>query len=933
MFSNRVANKSQVQVPVNATSKALHKSKQLQVGTASGPVIIGPLKQKLNDDILPTNIFYFNATIHTVLLYAERNRDMMLSPQMLDLESNEMLLGLYSYKTVDHTCVIHNILTEIKGGIFDSGYSRHMIGNKSFLTNFQEFDGGFVAFGGSPKGGKITKKGKIWTGKLDFEDVYFVKELKFNLFSVSQMCDKKNSVLFTETKCRILSPDFKLLDESQVLLKVPRHDNMYSFDLKNVVPSGEGKATQSLLFSWVFFLATKDETSGILKTFISGIENQINHKVKIIKCDNGTEFKNNDINQFCGMKGIKREFSVSKTPQQNGVAERKNRTLIKAARVMLADSLLPTTFWVEAVNTACYVLNMILVTKPHNKTPYELLHGKLPSISFIKPFGCPVTILNTLDPLGKFDGKADEGFLVGYSINSKAFRLVTAGNQTNRNADAVADDAGKKTNEKPANEGERNGQEKERGASNKEGYATSTNRVSTVSPFVSAAGQSFNNADDVPTDPLMPDLEDTADLLNISIFSGVYDDEDEGAEADLNNLETTMNSSPIPTTRIHKDHPKDQIIGDINSATQTRRMTKISEEHALKVWTLVDLPNGKRAIGSKWVFRNKKDKRGIIVRNKTRLLAQGYTQEEGIDYDEVFAPVARIEAIRLFLAYASFMGFIVYQMDVNSSFLYGTIEEEVKQKDDGIFISQDKYVADILKKFDFITMKTASTLIETNKALFKDKKAKDVDVHLYRSMIGSLMYLTASRPDIMFAVCACARDSPFDLEAFFDSDYDEASLDRKSTTRGCQFLGKRLISWQCKKQTIVANSTTEAEYVVVANCYRQVLWIQNQMLDYGFSFMNTKIHIDNESTIYIVKNLVFHAKTKHIEIRHHFIRDSYKKRLIQVIKIHTDYNVADLLTKAFDVNSISNEFRVKTGGCKVNAAMQDLVLLGESYYS
>ncbi|GKA16679.1 putative ribonuclease H-like domain-containing protein [Tanacetum coccineum] len=265
---------------------------------------------------------------------------------------------------------------------------------------------------------------------------------------------------------------------------------------------------------------------------------------------------------------------------------------------------------------------------------------------------------------------------------------------------------------------------------------------------------------------------------------------------------------------------------------------------------------------------------------------------------------------------------------------------QVKQKDDGIFISQDKYVADILKKFDFATVKTASTPIETNKALLKDEEAEDVDVHLYRSMIGSLMYLTASRPDIMFVVCACARfqvtpkvshlhavkrifrylkgqpklglwyprDSPFDLEAFLDSDYAGASLDRKSTIGGCQFLGKRLISWQCKKQTIIANSTTEAEYVAAANCCGQVLWVQNQMLDYGFNFMNTKIYIDNESTICIVKNPVFHSKTKHIEIRHHFIRDSYEKKLIQVIKIHTDHNVADLLTKAFDVSRKFEDF-------------------------
>nr|GFB87967.1 hypothetical protein [Tanacetum cinerariifolium] len=225
---------------------------------------------------------------------------------------------------------------------------------------------------------------------------------------------------------------------------------------------------------------------------------------------------------------------------------------------------------------------------------------------------------------------------------------------------------------------------------------------------------------------------------------------------------------------------------------------------------MVDLPNGKRAIGTKWVFRNKKDEKGIVIRNKTRLVAQGYTQEEGIDYDEVFAHVTRIGAIRLFLAYASFIGLIVYQMDVKSIFLYGTIKEEVKQKADGIFISQDKYVADILKKFDFSSIKTASTPIETNKALLKDEEAQDVNVYLYRSKIGSLMYLTASRPDIMFVVCACARfqvtlkvlhlyamkrifrylkgqpslglwyprDSPFDLEAFSDSDHAGASLDR-----------------------------------------------------------------------------------------------------------------------------------------------------------
>ncbi|GJT73824.1 putative ribonuclease H-like domain-containing protein, partial [Tanacetum coccineum] len=340
MLFQQQLQQSQDKCQLMLLSKALHKSKQLQVGTASGPVIIGPLKQKLNDDILPTNIFYFNATIHTVLLYAERNRDMMLSPQMLDLESNEMLLGLYSYKTVDHTCVKRFDYGDLQWADFN-GCSRHYDWKQVHPYKYQKIDGGFVHLEeGSPKKGKN-----------------YGKEIQCSFSLRLNVC---------------LSPDFSYLWKVKVwFYSSPGHDNMYSFDLKNVVPLGGltclfAKTTideSNLWFSWVFFLATKDETSRILKTFITGIENKINHKVKIIRCDNGTEFKNNDMNQFYGMKGIKREFSVARTPQQNRVAERKNRTLIEAARTMLSYSLLPTTFWAEAVNTACYVENRVLVTK------------------------------------------------------------------------------------------------------------------------------------------------------------------------------------------------------------------------------------------------------------------------------------------------------------------------------------------------------------------------------------------------------------------------------------------------------------------------------------------------------------------------------------------------------------------------------------------
>ncbi|GJR92328.1 putative ribonuclease H-like domain-containing protein [Tanacetum coccineum] len=354
----------------------------------------------------------------------------------------------------------------------------------------------------------------------------------------------------------------------------------------------------------------------------------------------------------------------------------------------------------------------------------------------------------------------------------------------------------------------------------------------------------------------MPDLEDASDTLPTDgIFNGAYDDdEDVGAVADFNNMDHIIAVSPILTLRIHKDHPKGQILGDPTSAVQTRgKIQKASSaQQALK-----------EAIGTKWVFRNKRDQRSIVVKNKARLVAQGHRQEEGIDYDGVFAPVARIEAIRMFLAFASYKGFLFYQMDVKSAFLYGIIEEEVYVHQPLGFVDPahpnkvykkrryaQKIPDELYGRAYILFGTTATTPIESNKPLVKDEDGVEVDVHEYRSMIRSLMYLITSRPNIMFVVCACARfqvtpksshlhavkrifrylkhqpklglwyprDYPFELEAFLNSDYTGASLDRKSTTGRCQFLGRRLISWQCKKQTIMANSTTKAEYVAATHC-------------------------------------------------------------------------------------------------------------------
>ncbi|GJX63722.1 putative ribonuclease H-like domain-containing protein [Tanacetum coccineum] len=674
------------------------------------------------------------------------------------------------HKILDHG----NPLQDLKDkGVIDSGCSRHITGNISYLTDYEKINGGF--------------------------------ELKFNLFSVSQMCEKKNSVPFTDTECVVLSPYFKLTDESHVLLKVPRKDNMYIVDLKNVVHQGG--------LTCLFAKATTDESN----------------------------------------------------------------------------------LWIGAghVNFINNEVNWVLVIKPHNKTPYELFLGRKHALSFMRAFGCPVTILNIIDHLGKFDGKADEGFFVGYSTNSKAFRvfnsrtriveenlhvqfskntsniagsrpnwlfdidaltnfmnykLVVAGNRSNgkcrlQKACAVADagEEEKKDVEDPGNEGGNPSEEGERINQEKDASVNITNNINTVSPTVNAASIEDNTVDEnivygCADDPNIPDLE------KIGRFS---DAENDDSGADINNLDTYFQYSNKTDDKevggISKEPKK--VVQALKDPSWIEAMQEELLQFKLQeVWTLVELPNGKRAIGTKWVFRNKKDERGIVIKNKARLV---------------------------FLAYASFKDFMVYQMDVKSAFIYGKIEEEVyvcqppgfedpdfpdrvykveralcglhqaprawyeilltylldngfqrgkidktlfigrgkcdilivqvyvddiifgstkkslctefekmmhkkfqmssmgeltfflglqvKQKEDGIFISQDKYVTEILKKFGFSDVKTASTPMETHKPLLKDTEGEDIDEHMYRSMIGSLMYLTSSRPYIMFVVCVCVR--------------------------------------------------------------------------------------------------------------------------------------------------------------------------------
>nr|GEW13551.1 Gag-Pol polyprotein [Tanacetum cinerariifolium] len=524
--------------------------------------------------------------------------------------------------------------------------------------------------------------------------------------------------------------DFKLKDDTNVLLKNPRQHNMYSIDLNNIVPH-------------------KNLTCFVAKASVD--ESMLWHR----RCDNGEEFKNKEMNKFYTKKGIRREFSDARTPQQNRVAKRRNRTLIEAARTI--------------------------------------------------PFGCHVMILNTLDHLGKFDAKGDEDYFVGYSMSSKAFRVFnkrTKKVEENPHVDFLENKLIKK------------------GASPNWLFDidTLTNSINYVPVVV--AGTSSTNISETRN-------SDAPNGCNAKVFksSGISNPTATLKVSLADQVEPAVSltvESVIPTTQVQGDG-RTKFIATIHYKTNPDLLQFclfscfLSEEEPKKIfdalkdpswveamqeellqfkiqnfWILVDCPKGVRPIGIKWVLKNKKDKRGILIRNKARLVAQGYTQEEGIDYEEVFTPIARIEAIRLFLAYASFMGFIVYQMDVKSAFLYGSMNEEVY----------------VMKPLGFQDPEFPNRVYKVEKAI---------------SMIRSLMYLTASRLDIMFAVCACARhqvtpkechlhaikrifrylkghlklglwypkESPFNLVAYSDSDYGGATQDRKSTTGGCQFLGRR----------------------------------------------------------------------------------------------------------------------------------------------
>eukprot|EP00253_Pinus_taeda_P015597 PITA_15597 len=666
----------------------------------------------------------------------------------------------------------------------------------------------------------------------------------------------------------------------------------------------------------------KDKAFEKFKSFKALVENESNHKIKCLRSDRGGEFTSNEIFDFCEEHGIRREFSTARTPQQNGVVERMNRTIQQMARVMMDESGTPAIFWGKVAFAPVFILNKTNVRVNSTQTPHELWYGKTPLVKYFKIFGSKCYIKNTDENLGKFEPRANEGILLGYSPHSKAYKCY------NKRLGKI---------------------------------------VESIDVVV----------DEEETTPRQVRCEYFEDNEDYPSTSNQIHDEEETHEALEEQIRIEEKS---PSRYVQKNHPKSQILGQKEVSTERRRSiaeassylallsstkpqnvrkackdecwVKVMDEELEQIeknnsWELVPRPTDKNVIGTKWILKNKLNENGEVVRNKARLVCKGYAKQEGIDFEENFSLVARLEAIRMFLALSSFQKFKVFQMDVKSTFLNGDLNEEVyieqpdgfilrndpnlvcrlkkalyglkqapracneeamsqnfalvmqkefkmsllgeltyflglqvQQNKDGIFLSQTKYLKQILKKYGMEDSKPVCTLMVTGCSLSANDESAAVHQPTYRSMVGILLYLT-----------------DLTLHAYIDADWAGSADDWKGTSGGAFFMGPRLVSWFSKKQSSIALSTAEAKYVAAASCCTQLLWMMQTLQDLQITCTSPiSIFCDNTSAISISKNPIMHSKTKHIPIKCHFLWEQVLEQKVNLEYVPYKEQVADKLT-------------------------------------
>ncbi|GJV17228.1 ribonuclease H-like domain-containing protein [Tanacetum coccineum] len=877
-------------------------------------------------------------------------------------------------------------------------------------------------------------------------------------------------------------------------------------------------------YTWTLFLRSKDETPEVLKDFLTMIQRNLQAPVISVRTDRGTEFLNKTLNAFFKEEGIEHQTSTPRTPEQNDVVERQNRTLVKAARTMLSASKLPLFFWAEAIATACYTQNRSIIIPTHEKTAYHIINDRKPSIKHLHIFGCTCYLTRDGENLDKMKEKGDPCILVGYSTQSKGYRVYNKRTRLivesihlrfdeikEMSETSVANDtsglvpqrqkASDYDNPDPAPELQNvspsadttvpSQQELDLlfGPLYDEFFNDGTSRVNkSSSPTANSVPQDTHPSTNIqptsePSTPTNAHAEennvDQAEFTN-PFCTPVQEIAESSSRNSGNSNVHTFNQPQNSEYRWTKDHPLTQVRGNPSKPVQTRRQLATDPEMCmfaltvsivepknikeamadsawieamqdelhqfdrLQVWELVDKPFGKNVIKLKWLWKNKKDEDQTVIRNKARLVAKGYAQEEGIDFEESFAPVARLEAVRIFVAYAAHKSFPIYQMDVKTAFLNGPLKEEVyvaqpdgfvdpdhpdkvyrlrkalyglkqaprawydelskflisngftkgiidptlftikygedillvqiyvddiifgstnpkfskrfeklmhsrfemslmgemkfflglqiHQSPRGIFINQAKYTLEILKKHGMEKGQSIGTPMATKPKLDADLSGEPVDQTDYRQNGKTEKHLKEVKRIFRYLRGTIhmglwyPKGSGFELTAFSDADHAGCVDTRKSTSGGIQFLGDKLVSWMSKKQDCTAMSSAEAEYVALSASCAQVMWMRTQLQDYGFNYNKIPLYCDSQSAIAISCNPVQHSRTKHIHTRYHFIKEQVENGIIELYFVRTEYQLADMFTKALPEERFQYLVRQIGMRCLTPAELEGVIL-------
>ncbi|GJX53776.1 retrovirus-related pol polyprotein from transposon TNT 1-94 [Tanacetum coccineum] len=655
-----------------------------------------------------------------------------------------------------------------------------------------------------------------------------------------------------------------------------------------------------------FFLRTKDEAPEVLKDFLKMIQRKLQAQVISVRTNRGTKFLNKTLHAYFKEEGIEHQILTPRTPEQNGVIKSQNCTLVEAARTMLSASKLPLFFWAEAIATACYTQNRSIIILTHEKTAYHIINERKPLIRHLHIFGCTCYLTRDGENLDKMKEKGNLCILVGYSTQSKGYKVY------NKRTRLIVESIHLRFEEIK--------EMSETSVDNNTSDLIQQFRHNKSWIFYSVLSKIHSS-----TEPTTPTTNVNAEENNDNQAADTQFQQDEFINPFCTPVQEVDESSSLQTRRQLATDPEMCMFALTVSTAEPKTIKEAMDDSKwieamqeelhqfdrLQVWELVDKPFGKTVIKLKWLWKNKKDEDQTVIRNKARLVAKGYAQEEGIDFEESFALVARLEAVLIFVAYAA----------------HKTSDPPIPKR----YLHQSGQVRlEILKKYGMEKCDTVGTPMATKTKLDADLSGKLVDQTNYRSKIGSLMYLTSSRPDIVQAVCYCAcyqarpiekhlkevkrifrylrgtinmrlwylKDSGFELTAFSDVDHAGCLDTRKSTSGGIQFLGDKLVSWMSKKQDCITVSSAEAEYVALSAGCSKVMWMKTQLKDYGFNYNKIPLYCDSQSAIAISCNPVQHSRTKHIHTCYHFIKEHVENCIIELYFVRTEYQLADMFTKA-----------------------------------